>query len=92
MCVAHSTARPAAPFNDVSLCPLDFIPNITGLLRPGIKPGPPACQLDALTSTLPAPLVMKFQMLEQLRWVHILHKYRFFSKIEQKSMIIYDMI
>ena len=27
-----------------------------------VKPGPSACQLDALTIILPAPLVMKFQM------------------------------
>ena len=48
-------------FNNVSLCPSIFIPNISGLLRRSrVKPGPSACQLDALTTTLPAPLVMKF--------------------------------
>ena len=31
--------------------------NITGSLRLCIKPGPPACQSDALTTTLPAPRV-----------------------------------
>ena len=37
-----------------------------------VKPGPSACQLDALTTTLPAPLVMKFQMYEHLSLVCIL--------------------
>ena len=61
MCVAHNIAPPAAQFNNVSLCLLVFIPNITGLLRLGIKPGPPACQSDALTTTLPAaPRVLMF--------------------------------
>ena len=59
MCVAHSITPPAAQFNNVSLCLLVFIPNITGLLRLGIKPGPPACQSDALTNTLSAPRIKK---------------------------------
>ena len=57
MCVAHSIAPPVAHFNIVSLCLLFVIPNITGSLRLCIKPGPPACQSDALTTTLPAPRV-----------------------------------
>ena len=61
MCVAHSITPPAAQFNNVSLCLLVFIANITRLLRLGIKPGPPACQSDALTTTLPAPRVLKFE-------------------------------
>ena len=61
MCVAHSIAPPAAPFNNVSLCRLVFIPNITCLLRLGIKSGPPAFQSDALATTLPARRVLKFE-------------------------------
>ena len=38
------------------------IPNITGLLRPGIEAGPPTYQSDTLITTLPAPLVIKFKM------------------------------
>ena len=57
MCVAHSIAPPVAHLNIVSLCLLFVIPNITGSLRLCIKPGPPACQSDALTTTLPAPRV-----------------------------------
>ena len=57
MCVPHSIAPPVAHFNNVSLCLLFVIPNITGSLRLCIKPGPPACQSDALTTTLPAPRV-----------------------------------
>ena len=57
MCVAHSIAPPVAHFNIVSLCLLFVIPNITGSLRLCIKPGLPACQSDALTTTLPAPRV-----------------------------------
>ena len=62
MCVACSIARPAAQFNDVSLCPLAFIPNISGLLRPGIKPGPPACQSGAPSTTLSGPLLITFEI------------------------------
>ena len=62
MCMARSIAQPPAHFNNVSLCLLVVIPNITGLLRLGIKPGPPACQSDALTTTLPAPRVLKFEI------------------------------
>ena len=54
MCVAHSITPPAAQFNNVSLCLMVFITNISRLLRLGIKPGPLACQSDALTTTLPA--------------------------------------
>ena len=61
MCVAHSIAPPAAQFKNVSICLLIYTPNITRLLRLGIKPGPPACQSDALTTTLPAPRVLKFE-------------------------------
>jgi hypothetical protein len=61
MCVAHTIAPPAALFNKVSHCLLVFIPNISGLLRLGIKPGPPACHSKALTTTLPAPRVLKFE-------------------------------
>ena len=57
MCVAHNIAPPAAQFNNVSRCLLIYVPNITRLLRLGIKPGPPACQSDALTTTLPSRLV-----------------------------------
>ena len=42
-------------------CLVVFIPNITGLLRLCIKPGPPACQTDALTTTLSAPRVLEFE-------------------------------
>ena len=59
--VAHSIAPPAAQLNNVSLCLLVFIPNLIGLLRLGINPGPPACQSDALTTTLSAPRVLKFE-------------------------------
>ena len=52
-------------FNSVSLCPLIVIPNIS-FTRPAasahIETWPLACQLHALTTTLYAPLVMKFQM------------------------------
>ena len=41
------------------LCLVFVIPNITGSLRLCIKPGPPACQSDVLTTTLPAPRVVK---------------------------------
>ena len=61
MCVADSIAPPAAQFNNVSLCLLMYKSNITRLLRLGIKPGPPTCQSDALTTTLPAPRVLKFE-------------------------------
>ena len=61
MCVAHTIAPPAALFNKVSLCLLVFIPNISDLLRLGIKPWPPEFQSDALTTTLPAPRVLKFE-------------------------------
>ena len=61
MCVAHSIAPPAAQFNNVSVCLLGFISNLSGLLRLGIKPGPPAYQSDALTTTMPAPRVLKFE-------------------------------
>ena len=61
MCVAHSIAPPAAQFNNISLCLMVFIPNISGLLRLGIKPGPPACQSDARTTTLPALRLLKFE-------------------------------
>ena len=62
MCVARSIAPPAAQFNNVSLCLLIYVPNITRLLRLGIKPGPPACQSDALTTTLPrVSCVLKFE-------------------------------
>ena len=44
MCVPHSIAPPVAHYNNVSLCLLFVIPNITGSLRLCIKPGPPACQ------------------------------------------------
>ena len=37
MCVAHSITPPAAQFNNVCLCLMFFIPNISGLLRLGIK-------------------------------------------------------
>ena len=61
MCVAHSIAPLAAQFNNVSLGILVFISNISGLLRLGIKPGPPAWQSDALTTTLHAPRVLMFE-------------------------------
>ena len=61
MCVAHSITPPAAQFNNVSLCLLVFIANISGWLRLGIKPGPPVCQSDALTTTLPSPRVFMFE-------------------------------
>ena len=63
----HDTCQcvwPIAPirFNNFSLSS-DFY---TKLIRPAptghIKPGPSACQLDALTTTIPAPLVVMFQM------------------------------
>ena len=66
MCVAHSIAPPAAHFDNVSLCLLVVIPNITSLLRLGIKPGPPACQSDALTTTLPAPRVLKCHCIDAI--------------------------
>ena len=40
MCVAHSIAPPAAKFTNVSLCLLVVIPNVSGLMCLGIKPGP----------------------------------------------------
>ena len=58
MCVAHSIAPPAAHLNNVGLCLLVFIPNITGMQ---IKPGPPACQSDALTTTYTVRSVLKFE-------------------------------
>ena len=61
MGVAYNIAPSAAQFNNVSLSQLVFIPNITGLFLLGIKPGPPACQSDALTTTLLAPRVWKFE-------------------------------
>ena len=61
MCVAHSITPPAAQFNNVSLYELVFTPNISGLLRLGIKPGQLACHSDALTTTLPGPRVLKFE-------------------------------
>ena len=61
MCVAHTITPPAAQFNNVSLCLMVSIPNISGLFRLGIKPGPPACQSDALTTTLPSLRVLKFE-------------------------------
>ena len=67
MCVAHSIAPPAAQFNNVSLCLLVFIPNITGLLRLGIKHEPP---------TLSTPRVLKFEKYEQLRWARNIHMCR----------------
>ena len=50
--------------NNVSLCPSIFF---TKYIRPAaafafIKHGPSACRLDALTTTLPAPLLTKFQV------------------------------
>ena len=57
MCVPHSIAPPVAHYNNVSLCLLFVIPNIIGSLHLCIKPGPPACQSDALTTTLPGPRV-----------------------------------
>ena len=38
-----------------------IIPNITGVVRLGIKAGPPASQSYALTTTLSAPRVLKFE-------------------------------
>ena len=61
MCVAHNIAPLDAQFSSVILCLLVFIPNITGVLPPGIKAGPPACQSYALTTTLSAPRVRKFE-------------------------------
>ena len=45
----------------VSFSVLVSIPNITGVLRLGIKAGPPASQSFALTTTLSAPRVLKFE-------------------------------
>ena len=59
--MAHSIAPPDAQFTSVILCLLVFIPNITGVLRLGIKAGPLACQSYALTTTLSAPRVLKFE-------------------------------
>ena len=60
--MAHSIAPPDAQFSSVILCLLVFIPNITGVLRLGIKAGPPAaCQPYALNTTLSAPRVLKFE-------------------------------
>ena len=42
-------------------CLVVFISNITALLRLCIKPGPPACQSDALTTTQSAPRVLEFE-------------------------------
>ena len=53
----HSTMRPTAQLNKVSLRPLVFVPNIAGLLRPGSKPGLPASQSDAVATPLPVNLV-----------------------------------
>ena len=61
VCVAHSIAPPDAQFSSVILCLLVFIPNITGVLRLGIKAGLPVCQSYALTTTLSAPRVLKFE-------------------------------
>ena len=61
MCVAHSIAPPDAQFSSVILCLLVFIPNITVVLRLGINAGPLACQSYALTTTLSAPRVLKFE-------------------------------
>ena len=59
--MGHSIAPPDAQFSSVILCLLVFIPNITGVLRLGIQAGPPACQSYALTTTLSAPRVLKFE-------------------------------
>ena len=59
--MAHSIAPPDAQFSSVILCLLVFIPNITGVLRLGIKAGPLAFQSYALTTTLSAPRVLKFE-------------------------------
>ena len=56
---AYGIAPPPAHFNHISLCLLVVIHTITGLLRLGVKPRPPACQSDALTTTQPAPSVLK---------------------------------
>ena len=48
MCSAHSSAQSATHLNTISVCPLVSVPNVTGLLRPRIKHGPPACQSDVL--------------------------------------------
>ena len=59
--MAHSIAPPDAQFSSVILCLLVFTPNITGVLRLGIKAGPLACQSYALTTTLSAPRVLKLE-------------------------------
>ena len=43
--MTHSTTQPAVQFNNISLRPLVFVPNITSLVHPGIKPGPPRALL-----------------------------------------------
>ena len=59
--MAHGIAPPDAQFSSVILCLSVFIPNITGVLRLGIKAGPLACQSYPLTTTLSAPRVLKFE-------------------------------
>ena len=59
--MAHNIAPPDAQFSSVILCLLVFIPNITGVLRLGIKAGQPVCQSYALTTTLSAPRALKFE-------------------------------
>ena len=93
MCVAYSIARPAAQFNNVSFCPLAFIPNISGLLRPGIKPGPPACQSGATSTMLSAPLnkignlgtIYEGSHFTQV--LHVPHIYRIWHRIHTLALI-----
>ena len=56
-CGTHSTTQPTAQLNNVSLRLLVFVPNIAGLLGPGIKPGLPASQSDAVATALSVNLV-----------------------------------
>ena len=62
------------------------------MLHPDIKPEQTSFRSDALTTTLPAPLVTKFQMYEQLRWVRILHTGRMNScRKFHKMQILFPM-
>ena len=85
MCMAHSIAPPVAHFNIVSLCLLFVIPNITGSLRLCIKPGPPACQSDALTTTLPAPRVEVWNIGNNWSGLAFYTSAEFYSEMAQHS-------
>ena len=61
VCVTHCIAPPDVQISSVILCLLVFIPNIRGVLRLGIKAGMLVCHSYALTSTLSAPRVPKFE-------------------------------